>query len=356
MPSPVTPATSGIGALLRMIEDEQAQAPTEIVPGAEPASAVRGTVATPLETPVKVESPGSSTTVSSPAEVANPNQGQVTPGTSKVGGIGGLPEGVPVTPQPEPEPTPQPTLQEYLDRGKTAAQWYAETGQQSSLDKINKESAFGGVGNIDAFLKDASVANPELQVNKTTGAIENKPKPVSAPNTATLEDYLNAGKTAQQWFAETGRQSQLDALTAGATQDLNPKDLKPYLSTGATQTAQEKPAGQVLGTSTEELRPALMADNVSPDVRAQVNAIKPNMTMTDIVQEAIANGQVMVSPAVDAQYAQLYDTQGPEAANKFLETRPQPTPMPTPAPTLTPLQKEDLQQRLITTNKRMQGL
>lgn len=354
MPSPVTPATSGIGALLRMIEDEQAQSPAQVAPGSDPADAVRGTVTTPLETPVKVESPGSSTTTSSPAEVVNPNQMQVTPGTSKVGGIGGLPEGMPVA--AEQVPTAQPTLQEYLDRGKTAAQWYAETGQQSSLDQINKESAFGGVGNIDSFLKDASVANPELQVNKTTGAIENKPKQASAPNTATLEDYLNAGKTAQQWFAETGRQSELDTMTKGATQDLSPKDLKPYLSTGATQTAQEKPTGEVLGTSTDELRPALMADSASPELRAQVNAVKPNMTMSDIVQEAIANGQVMVSPAVDAQYAQIYDAQGAEAANKFIESRPQPTPMPTPAPTMTPLQKEDLQQKLISANKKLQGM
>lgn len=46
---------------------------------------------------------------------------------------------VPVpTPPPAPQ-QPRPTLQDYLSRGKTEAQYYAETGQQSTLDAINRE-------------------------------------------------------------------------------------------------------------------------------------------------------------------------------------------------------------------------
>jgi len=40
------------------------------------------------------------------------------------------------------QPKAQPTLQDYLRMGKTEAQYYAETGQQSTLDEMNKARAF----------------------------------------------------------------------------------------------------------------------------------------------------------------------------------------------------------------------
>lgn len=40
------------------------------------------------------------------------------------------------------QPKVQPTLQDYLRMGKTEAQYYAETGQQSTLDEMNKARAF----------------------------------------------------------------------------------------------------------------------------------------------------------------------------------------------------------------------
>jgi len=43
----------------------------------------------------------------------------------------------PVAP-PRPAPQPRPTLQDYLSRGKTKEQYYAETGQQSTLDDMNR--------------------------------------------------------------------------------------------------------------------------------------------------------------------------------------------------------------------------
>ena len=56
----------------------------------------------------------------------------------------------------QPEPVKRPTLSDYLARGKTEAQWYAETGQQSTLDAINKAKAY---------------TSPEaLRIGQTTGA------------------------------------------------------------------------------------------------------------------------------------------------------------------------------------------
>lgn len=48
-----------------------------------------------------------------------------------------IPAPVPTPPQ-KPQPQKQPSLQDYLSRGKTEAQWYAETGQQSTLDERNR--------------------------------------------------------------------------------------------------------------------------------------------------------------------------------------------------------------------------
>lgn len=67
------------------------------------------------------------------------------------------------------ENEPKPTLEDYLSRGKTAAQYYAETGQQSTIDDINRKASFGGVGDFNAFLRNATVTNPDMVVDRNTG-------------------------------------------------------------------------------------------------------------------------------------------------------------------------------------------
>ena len=56
---------------------------------------------------------------------------------------------------------PQPTLQDYLRQGKTAEQWYAENGQQSSLDQIRKTG-----GNI---IQNAPTPNQIREQGKNNG-------------------------------------------------------------------------------------------------------------------------------------------------------------------------------------------
>lgn len=51
---------------------------------------------------------------------------------------------------------PKPTLADYLSRGKTAAQYYAETGQQSTLDSINKSRAFTSPQSIQNSIQSAN--------------------------------------------------------------------------------------------------------------------------------------------------------------------------------------------------------
>jgi hypothetical protein len=99
--------------------------------------------------------------------------------------------------QPEPEmitveAEPLPTLEEYLSKGKTAEQWFAETGQQSVADQA------GGADKAVAAIRAAQ--SPQAQSMS-----------ISAPQ-PTLQEYLDSGKTTEQWFAETGQQSALDAL------------------------------------------------------------------------------------------------------------------------------------------------
>lgn len=54
--------------------------------------------------------------------------------------LSGLPSDLSFTPDlRQPKKAARPTLQDYLNQGKTAAQWYAETGRQSSLDAIRKD-------------------------------------------------------------------------------------------------------------------------------------------------------------------------------------------------------------------------
>jgi len=252
----ILPATSKIGTLLRLLEESASEKPTETMAADQPSSPMRETVEAPLETPIAPESPGSERNISlkpegSTAPGAETPPGAIMPSSSKIGPIGGIPGGVETaTPVPmEGEPQLQPTMEDYLNRGKTAAQWYAETGRQGTLDVIGSQASKGGVGNFNQFLETGRPANADLSVNPQTGETYATPRPTGEPNTATLQDYLSQGKTAEQWYAETGRQSELDNLTRGGTlpipaQSLTTNGIRPQGFVGPLK----QPGGQVLGS------------------------------------------------------------------------------------------------------------
>lgn len=68
---------------------------------------------------------------------------------------------------------PKPTLQDYLNQGKTAAQWYAETGQQSTLDSIRRD--------------------PTIKFDDRTGAIASQ-EPKQATSQAVTQAIQSAGQ------------------------------------------------------------------------------------------------------------------------------------------------------------------
>lgn len=86
-------ATSTIGSLLRLIEEEKTKAPTKILPQTEPGSAIRGLVQGPLES---AESPGSSRVVSIKPEAATMSGPEATPAGRVI---------APVAPRPVPTPS-----------------------------------------------------------------------------------------------------------------------------------------------------------------------------------------------------------------------------------------------------------
>lgn len=104
MPLPVGPA-SYIGSLLRKIQEQRAVAPHATKAETDVASPMREAVQTPLDSPLKAESPGSSRTIGirpeSAPEIQEGTDGArvVTPGRSMIGAIGGVPGGLVVGPQ-----------------------------------------------------------------------------------------------------------------------------------------------------------------------------------------------------------------------------------------------------------------
>lgn len=68
---------------------------------------------------------------------------------------------------------PKPTLDDYLRMGKTAAQWYAETGQQSTLDSIR--------------------ANPRMSFDDRSGSIS---RVGDAPRSQSQDRVIEAGRSA----------------------------------------------------------------------------------------------------------------------------------------------------------------
>jgi hypothetical protein len=252
------------------------------------------------------------------------------PGGSKVGGIGGVPGGmegyVPgggeasLTPEPA---QPQPTLTEYLARGKTAAQWYAETGRQSELDSIGAAASRGGIGNFDEFLKTGQPANPELAVNPETGQTYQAPKQPGQPNNATLEDYLRQGKTVEQWYAETGRQSDLDRLTQGATLP-TPSNIEAE----ARQNMQAQDRG-------------VMAPSPDMAARAQGQVLGTNQDSSQLRPELSSSSGMQAGPLIgpllpNQLRTQLALTPEEQMAGSMVPMGGAPTPTPTPSPTPIP--------------------
>lgn len=328
MPAPL-PASATLGALLRLVEQEKTKSPTEQIPGAGPSDPGRLAVQAPLETPIAPESPESSRVLSLKSEggltPSGEDAGPVIPTTAKVGPIGGAEEGmgsVPITEIPtgqipQATPTPQPTLSEYLAKGKTAAQWYAETGRQSELDKIGAEASKGGIGNFNEFLNTGQPANPQLAIDPITGQSYQKPPEQGQPNTATLQDYLNQGKTAEQWYAETGRQSELNQLTRGATQPI-PADVQAGFSRGIVPVIGEGGA-YTIPTTTQGQPQLSTSEFVGPmkagETRGMTTELRPQMT-----PEAAYRPEGFIGPMK------------PDLAPELMNSYTMPTSAPTPTP------------------------
>ena len=223
MPGPAQPATSTVGALLRLIEQEKSKAPHLQTPQAAPSAPAREMAQAPLESPILPESPGSERTVGVKAETlpATTEAGvaaDVVPGRSVIGERGGPLDLAGMAPGATPgdmgsmgPQTPKPTLGEYRAKGKTAAQWYAETGRQSTLDAIGKDVN----KSVDLVTGKPSIVGGPRSGKAVVGPEGNvgfQPEAPHAPNNASLQDYLSQGKTREQWYAETGQQSSLDKL------------------------------------------------------------------------------------------------------------------------------------------------
>lgn len=94
----------GIGALLRMIQEEKSQSPL-MPPSADVGSPIRGVVQGPIKSP---ESPGSSRMVSIRPEAAISPENPVQPDTGAPVAPAGLPPVSPVASRPIPTPVPTP--------------------------------------------------------------------------------------------------------------------------------------------------------------------------------------------------------------------------------------------------------
>ena len=308
MPGPSQPATSTVGALLRLIEQEKSKSPHLQTPVSGPSTPIRGAIGAPLEAPIQPESPGSERTVgvkpeTVPATTEAGLSATTTPRRALFGEMGGLgdiegfvnpltrdkaivdkiydtgkypslrkdayPNGgysysvdsdsdaakiwneIRATNAANKKASkPKPTLGEYRGRGKTAAQWYAETGKQSTLDAIGKDVN----KSVDLVTgKPSIVGGPRSgkAVVGPGGNVNFQPEAPHAPNKASLQDYLAQGKTREQWYAETGQQSGLDKLGG-------PGNLKPL------PTPKTAPI-----TPTSTLQQPLTPSSVQPQIQAQ---------------------------------------------------------------------------------------
>ena len=263
MPGPAQPATSTVGALLRLIEQEKSKAPHLQTPQAAPSAPAREMAQAPLESPILPESPGSERTVGVKAETLPATTeaglpGTAVPGRSVIGERGGPLDLAGMAPGATPGDmgsmglqTPKPTLGDYRGQGKTAAEWYAETGRQSTLDAIGKDVN----KSVDLVTGKPSIVGGPRSGKAVVGPEGNvgfQPEAPHAPNNASLQDYLSQGKTREQWYAETGQQSSLDKLGG-------PGNLKPLPA----------PRQNAPVTPTPTLGQNLMPSSVSAPVQSQ---------------------------------------------------------------------------------------
>lgn len=290
MPGITQPATSTVGALLRLIEQEKSKAPHLQTPGSNASSPARNTAQAPLENPILPESPGSERTVGvKPETISGSSEAGISadnvPGRTTVGAIGGIEGGMGAAvggvPTPQ-EPKVQPTLGEYTSQGKTADQWYAETGQQSTLDSLRSDPRT----NVDNITGEITRVGEERHPShlRTINAGGGQSQP-------TLQEYLDRGKTRAQWYGETGQQGTLDKL--GGPDNLRPlppktnavtptsalsQSLTPSGIARPTQAAQ----GQVLGASVEPGSEAYNQAyaNLSPEAQQIIK--QSNQTIGDV--------------------------------------------------------------------------
>ena len=139
----------GLGTLLRLIIEERKASPHYIPQGTEPATPMREAIATPLEAPKLAESRGSLRRIAIRPEdklIPESSQGVSVLGSARMGSIGGTNKiGQILSPRvlTEAELKPitlaksRPSLQDYLNQGKTKAQWIAETGQLGTYKEPN---------------------------------------------------------------------------------------------------------------------------------------------------------------------------------------------------------------------------
>lgn len=304
----ILPPTSKIGTLLRQLEEAESEAPTSRKATDEPSTPARETVEAPLETPIRSESPGTARTISLPPEGATAPSAtdtpeQIAPTTSKIGPIGGQEGGVlgadlgvAETPAPPPAPQAPVTFEQFKaaepgNAGKNYATYLTETGQQNVLDEIggNPRLSLSDTGEI------SEIGGGKWQHTPAPSGgvkLQQIPQAPSRPNTASLQDYLNQGKTAAQWYAETGRQGNLDVLTAGATQPIPPQaftqaganppgvtgplpQAQPgFAPAGPVPTAPGAGQGQVLGT--QNIAPSGTPKAYSPYLESRPVQVQPS--------------------------------------------------------------------------------
>jgi hypothetical protein len=257
----------------------------------------------------------------------------ITPGAARVGGVGGVeggmngPTGLFANPIPEGEGggvgAPPPSLEDWRAAreggGGTVDQYLAETGQQNVRDqigstpglKIGEGGDLSGVGGYKGRL--------------TPGGYEEVKPPPGQPNNATLQDYLAQGKTAQEWYAETGRQSELDSLTGGATREA-PTDVKSAWNQGIAPS---------MGEGGKYTIPAAPVPSTTPRTVAlegnQPSSLRPELIMSKASE---ITGRSL-SPEPAGAFNPIAEGNALRSQLSPEDTGPIPT-VPTNAPTPTP--------------------
>lgn len=152
--------------------------------------------------------------------------------------------------------------------------------------------SFGSITKTDAAPNMSYAVNPQMSFNRNTPqmsvapsskmtaapqmsfARSNAPKPNIAPQMSlakpqrqlSLDDYLRMGKTAAQWYAETGRQSTMDSMRSAGQWNDSGKPMSVGPQQGVTNAINAAAAGQTY---------------VSPSGNAIPNYSPANANMTD---------------------------------------------------------------------------